>query len=219
MSRPRSIIFRSCLARFVNGQLPELSRGLHGMHAALSALASFRAEFSYLLTDTNAVGRSLVAWAFTNLQRSIVADEVFGNRWRAAFNAGEIVCEKLGSCHLLLHGVWAFKASAQGERTDLVLDRERTNISMWQCRRVLRAECKSCGGCSMTQPVYNRRGGSLHCSVNLMSSSSGTRRSRGMSRARQITANNLTRALTRVGFAVVRIRGRHHFLRHDDGQQ
>jgi hypothetical protein len=111
----------SCLARFANEQLPELTRGLPGMHAALILLASFRAEFSYLLIDSEAVGRSLVVRAFTHLQRSIVADEVFGDRWRAAFNKGETACEKLGACHLLLHGVWAFKASAQGERTDLIL--------------------------------------------------------------------------------------------------
>jgi hypothetical protein len=30
-------------------------------------------------------------------------------------------CEKLGAAHLLLHGIWAFKVSATGERTDLVL--------------------------------------------------------------------------------------------------
>ena len=34
---------------------------------------------------------------------------------------GESACDKLGAAHLLLHGIWAFKASAEGERTDLVL--------------------------------------------------------------------------------------------------
>ncbi len=36
------------------------------------------------------------------------------------YNAGETACEALGACHLLLHGVYAFKAYAAGERTDLI---------------------------------------------------------------------------------------------------
>jgi len=38
-----------------------------------------------------------------------------------AFGEGETSCEQLGGVHLLLHGIWAFKVSAAGERTDLVL--------------------------------------------------------------------------------------------------
>lgn len=33
----------------------------------------------------------------------------------------ELVFEKLGGTHLLLHRIWAFKIDAAGERTDLVL--------------------------------------------------------------------------------------------------
>ena len=33
----------------------------------------------------------------------------------------ETTCEKLGAAHLLLHGVWAFKASVEGGRTDLII--------------------------------------------------------------------------------------------------
>jgi hypothetical protein len=38
-----------------------------------------------------------------------------------AFSDRETACESLGACHLLAHGIWAFKTSAEGERTDLVL--------------------------------------------------------------------------------------------------
>jgi hypothetical protein len=31
-----------------------------------------------------------------------------------------LACEKLAGVHLLLHGIWAFKVHAAGERTDLV---------------------------------------------------------------------------------------------------
>jgi hypothetical protein len=87
----------------------------------LPVLASFRAEFEYLLADTEIVGRSLSVRAFTHLQRSIVADEAVRERWQKAFEIGETACEGLGACHLLSHGIWAFKTSAMGERTDLVL--------------------------------------------------------------------------------------------------
>jgi predicted RNA binding protein YcfA (HicA-like mRNA interferase family) len=40
-----------------------------------------------------------------------------------------------------------------------------------------------------------------------------------MSRTPRITGSDLIRALTTIGFAVVRVRGSHHFLRHDDGRR
>jgi hypothetical protein len=46
----------------------------------------------------------------------------------------EPTCEALGSCHLLLHGIWAFKTSAEGERTDLVLH-EPLNIATNELQR------------------------------------------------------------------------------------
>ena len=39
-----------------------------------------------------------------------------------------------------------------------------------------------------------------------------------MSRLRRITGRQAIKALHRVGFAVIRIKGSHHFLRHDDGR-
>jgi hypothetical protein len=87
----------------------------------LLKLDLFRAEFDHLLLDTEAVGRSIVRRAFAHLQRSIVADSDFRQKWQKAFGGNETGCEKLGACHLLLHGIWAFKAYAEGERTDLVL--------------------------------------------------------------------------------------------------
>ncbi len=96
----------------------DVNEGIYGM---LLLLATFRAEFEYLIADNEAVARSLVVRSLTHLQRSIVADDTVRQRWKASFRAGETACEKLGACHLLGHGIWAFKASAQGERTDLVL--------------------------------------------------------------------------------------------------
>ena len=97
------------------------ARGFSGVTAVLTSLACFRAEFEYLIADTEATARSLVIRAFTHLQRSIIADEIIRKKWQGAFTGGEPKCEALGACHLLAHGIWAFKTSAKGERTDLVL--------------------------------------------------------------------------------------------------
>ena len=40
-----------------------------------------------------------------------------------------------------------------------------------------------------------------------------------MSRSPQITGAELIGALGRAGFSVARVRGSHHFLRHDDGRR
>ena len=42
---------------------------------------------------------------------------------------GETHCEMLGAAHLLSHGIWGFKASAKGERTDLILGEPLTDLS------------------------------------------------------------------------------------------
>ena len=93
----------------------------HQVQHLAVVLASLRAEMNHLLTSVDAVGRSLVARAFQHLQRSIIADETVRASWQRAFHLGEPACEGMGACHLLSHGVWAFKASIPGERTDLVL--------------------------------------------------------------------------------------------------
>jgi hypothetical protein len=88
--------------------------------AGLVALAAFEAELSFLLSDTQESIRSRSERAFHHLQRSIVVDVGFREKWQDAFRSGEVACEKLGAVHLLLHGIWAFKVDAAGARTDLV---------------------------------------------------------------------------------------------------
>lgn len=86
-----------------------------------TVLAALRAEMNHLLTSVDAIGCRLVTRAFQHLQRSIIADGSVRASWQQAFQDGEVACEKLGACHLLLHGIWAFKVASKGERTDLVL--------------------------------------------------------------------------------------------------
>src|ERR1700730_122466 len=99
----------------------------HGLLPALTLLASFRAEFEYLISDHEKVTKSLALRAFTHLQSSITADPELRKRWIRAFEDGETACERLGACHLLLHGIWSFKANASGARTDLVLGEPQEN--------------------------------------------------------------------------------------------
>lgn len=86
----------------------------------LVRLAGFETEMSFLLSDAQLFIRARSERAFAHLQRSIVVDLDFRNRWNAAFKKGETECEKLGAVHLLLHGIFAFKIDASGARTDLV---------------------------------------------------------------------------------------------------
>ena len=51
-------------------------------------------------------------------------------KWVSGFLEGETKCEKLGSVHLLLHGVWAFKAHAEKGRTDLILNEPLSDTTM-----------------------------------------------------------------------------------------
>jgi hypothetical protein len=108
---------------------PNGLKGLSVIQGLLTALASFRSEFTYQISDFSAFAKRLTERAFSHLQRSIVADPAVREKWRKAFHDGEISCEKLGGAHLLLHGIWAFKANAEGERTDLVLGEPLADLS------------------------------------------------------------------------------------------
>ena len=120
---------RACLKVFVEetrrwfSPEPRLSE----LAAVIVAYASFRAEFEYLIANSETVAKSLVVRGFTHLQSSIVADGVVRTAWQQAFGQRETKCERLGAAHLLLHGIWSFKADAStGGRTDLALG-ERTD--------------------------------------------------------------------------------------------
>ena len=83
-------------------------------------IAAFGAEMAYLLTDNQAEILSRCELAFNHLQRLIVVDDTFRKKWSDAYGSGEVACERLGSVHLLWHGISAFKINAEGARTDLV---------------------------------------------------------------------------------------------------
>jgi hypothetical protein len=88
--------------------------------SALILLAAFETEMTFTLSDVQAAIRARSERAFSHLNRLIVVDSVIRERWNDALKSREVACEKLGAVHLLWHGIWAFKVSAEGERTDLV---------------------------------------------------------------------------------------------------
>ncbi len=96
---------------------------------ALTSLVAFGSEFTYLISDTQAIARRVTERAFVHLQRSIIVDDEVRKKWNVAFNTGERNCERLGAVHLLSHGIWAFKADAKGQ-TDLVLNEPLPKLSI-----------------------------------------------------------------------------------------
>jgi len=97
------------------------SGGLPAVQASVVMLASVRAELDHVLADQDQIIRNHVTRGFTHLQRTLVVDEEVRLKWLTAFDqGGELACEALGAVHLLTHGIWAFKTSATGERTDLI---------------------------------------------------------------------------------------------------
>ncbi len=79
------------------------------------------AEVSHAMSDQSEQIRSAAELALRHLQQLIVVDDDVGRKWRKAFaDSGETGCERLGGVHLLWHGIQAFKAHADGGRTDLV---------------------------------------------------------------------------------------------------
>lgn len=101
-----------------------------------SVLVFKLASIDYHLADREVRWRSAVERAFLHLDRLIVADDDVQAKWAAALQRGETRCERLGGAHLLHHGIWAFKAHGEGERTDLVLG---TPVSPDDLDRVTRA--------------------------------------------------------------------------------
>lgn len=124
---------RECLYKFINSYREKFDAkgidGIEGLKLYFTILASFRTEFSFQISDISITTKRLVERAFIHLQRSIVADSSIRERWKEAYELREEACEKLGGAHLLLHGIWGFKASAEGERTDLVLGEPLKDIA------------------------------------------------------------------------------------------
>jgi hypothetical protein len=115
---------RDALQRFLEKDGPRIADagvpGVEGIKLRLPLLVALRSELEYHLAGFEERARRRVERAFIHLQRSIVVDETFREKWVTAYDKNEVRCEQLGAVHLLQHGIWAFKVDAKGARTDLV---------------------------------------------------------------------------------------------------
>lgn len=100
--------------------IDEAKSELKAATSALIMLLALRAEIEFLLTDEQEQIRSKTERAFLHLQRLLAVDSDAQSKWSDAFDKGETACENLGAVHLLLFGIFAFKANAVGARTDLI---------------------------------------------------------------------------------------------------
>lgn len=95
--------------------------GVPGVTRLRGAISMFHGAFQYHMASPEAAWVGVVERAFLHLSRLLVVDPSVRAAWRDALEVGEVRAEALGGAHLLLHGLWAFKTSASGERCDLVL--------------------------------------------------------------------------------------------------
>jgi hypothetical protein len=113
-----------------SGGPPELRD--EAVFTTLFQLSTFTTEMALILANIQWPLRALAERAFQHLQRLIVVDAQFREKWRSALDHSELECEKLGAVHLLWHGIWAFKVDAQGGRTDLVFQQPSGTLNSEQ---------------------------------------------------------------------------------------
>lgn len=108
---------------------------LEQTEAVLIMLSSIASETEASLSDSDEEWGQAVERGFLHLQRSLSVDDSISATWNEAFKKGETELEKLGAQHLLLHGLFAFKAHSADARTDLVFGKPITpEVDRWRVR-------------------------------------------------------------------------------------
>ena len=83
----------------------DLTAQLIRTKSAIIVLAAFESELSYLLSDSKELMRRRTELAFVHLQRCIVVDEEFRNKWKNAFDTNEPACDLVQStCYTMGFG-------------------------------------------------------------------------------------------------------------------
>ena len=104
--------------------------GIPGLQAWALYLGTIRGELDHVASDPDSGYSGRIERATQHLQRLIVVDSDVASKWLTAYRQDEPACERLGAVHLLWHGVWAFKAGAAGERTDLITGLQLDNSTV-----------------------------------------------------------------------------------------
>jgi hypothetical protein len=68
------------------------------------------------------VNKEKAKLALLHLQRTLIVDSDLRLKWLKAFREGDEAIGKLGAIHLLAHGLWAFRATKESEKRDLILN-------------------------------------------------------------------------------------------------
>ncbi len=108
---------KACLERFLDGRPAQI---ITSDDWTIANEVKPGPVLSFLLADTQEIIRARSERAFLHLQRLLAVDTDVQSKWKAAFEKGELSCEKLGGVHLLWHGIFAFKLQAGLDITDLV---------------------------------------------------------------------------------------------------
>ncbi len=138
-----------------------------GARGALVALAGLEAEITFLLAGRQEQIRAHSERALLHLQRSLAVDRDVSDKWKKAFEQGEVPCERLGSVHLLSHGIFAFKVDATGARTDLVFNEpppdslmargiEGMILTVWKTAEDAKAAVAAFGGARAQADLYSQ---------------------------------------------------------------
>lgn len=101
------------------GPAVDINRGLTAN--SLVHLQAIESAVTFSLSGLEEQILSTTERALQHLQRSLIVDDTLRSRWIGAFDRREDHVEALGAVHLLGHGIFAFKVSSTGARTDLVL--------------------------------------------------------------------------------------------------
>jgi hypothetical protein len=110
------------LETLVESSMATSTNDMRAAHAAelILSLSFLRNDLSMFFHDGQEMLKLRAERAFRHLQWSIASTPSVQATWREAFERHETACEALGATHLLLHGIFAYKANTPDARTDLV---------------------------------------------------------------------------------------------------
>lgn len=140
---------------FAHGDPSLTMRDIQTAEAAMR-LRVIRTEVEYHLASGEEDLRSATERSLLHLNWSIMSNSNTQNEWEDAFtNRSEPALEALGATHLLLNGIFAFKAHSPRARTDLVLGEDVGDRSEKVATGLVLTEWKKLTGDRVTEEQVN----------------------------------------------------------------
>lgn len=116
------------LVRECRGALSPTISGEMFTFQACAKLIVAKSIVNAAIADTQAIICRRMSRALVHLQAVLRTDGAVRNTWQEAWKRTEPALEELGAAHLLHHGIWCFKANAEGQRTDLIASPEGIGV-------------------------------------------------------------------------------------------